>query len=342
MRDRAGTAACSSPVHWPRWCRPTSAANVISALRTNRAVPSGWWQAPRPVTRPGPALHVGDLLWPRWPADGDLGEGGGHPRQPVQARSALAGAFQRQVPNDRAPSPSAPHRSGGEVMTMPAPTRRRAAASDWLSRRQPRAPRRRRATCRGSRRSAPPGPARTSLAGPSAACRGGPRLTRGAPSARRMVHEHRAWLGRRAYLPEPAAGPCRAISATWASVSAFCTSVGAPSSPRSVIRGGMKVGIAGPARQVADQRRLLAGQEARRGLRELDRHPVGAAGDAFRDGFRSRPAHVVRRSTCVYRMAWSAPTASAASCRPSRPGAGTATAAWRPSRWPARSPRRSR
>ena len=36
----------------PWACRPISGANTVSALRTNRTVPSGWLQAPRPVTRP--------------------------------------------------------------------------------------------------------------------------------------------------------------------------------------------------------------------------------------------------------------------------------------------------
>ena len=37
-------------VHRPRSWLASSAANVVSALATKRAVPSGWWQAPRPVT----------------------------------------------------------------------------------------------------------------------------------------------------------------------------------------------------------------------------------------------------------------------------------------------------
>ena len=41
-------------------------------------------------------------------------------------------------------------------------------------------------------------------------------------------------------------GPYRAMSARWASVSAFCTRVGAPPRPRSLTRGGWKVGRAGP------------------------------------------------------------------------------------------------
>src|SRR5262245_34977037 len=36
--------------HRPARCSSTSAENASSVLRTNRAVPSGWWQAPRPVT----------------------------------------------------------------------------------------------------------------------------------------------------------------------------------------------------------------------------------------------------------------------------------------------------
>ena len=102
-------------------------------------------------------------------------------------------------------------------------------------------------------------------------------------------------------------------------------------------------GDRGPARQVADQRRLLAGQEARRGLRELDGNPVGADGDAFRDGLPQPPAHVVapvdvrvQDGLCPRRP----PRRRAAGRR--APGAGRATAAWRPSRWPARSPPRSR
>ena len=35
--------------HWPRACRLISDENTVRALRTNRTVPSGWLQAPRPV-----------------------------------------------------------------------------------------------------------------------------------------------------------------------------------------------------------------------------------------------------------------------------------------------------
>src|ERR1700678_4342473 len=45
-------AAARAAAQWPRRWRPVSAANTVSALRTRRTVPSGWWQAPRPVTRP--------------------------------------------------------------------------------------------------------------------------------------------------------------------------------------------------------------------------------------------------------------------------------------------------
>ena len=41
-------------------------------------------------------------------------------------------------------------------------------------------------------------------------------------------------------------GPYRAIRARWASVSTFCTRVGAPPTPRSDTRGGTKAGTAGP------------------------------------------------------------------------------------------------
>ena len=41
-------------------------------------------------------------------------------------------------------------------------------------------------------------------------------------------------------------GPYRAMSARWASVSTFCTRVGAPPRPRSLTRGGWNVGSAGP------------------------------------------------------------------------------------------------
>ena len=46
----------------PRACRSASAANVIRAERTKRAVPSGWWQAPRPVTRPAQRFRSSIVL----------------------------------------------------------------------------------------------------------------------------------------------------------------------------------------------------------------------------------------------------------------------------------------
>ena len=71
-------------------------------------------------------------------------------------------------------------------------------------------------------------------------------------------------------------GPYRAISARCASVSTFCTRVGAPPWSRSVARGGMNAAAPG-RRRGGDHGRLLAGQESRRG--EHDRHgePVPAA-----------------------------------------------------------------
>src|SRR6202000_3250484 len=73
-----------------------------------------------------------------------------------------------------------------------------------------------------------------------------PRLAVGAADG----DEHRAWLRARADAAGPTPrnqrGPLLAISARWARVSTFCTRVGTPCSPRSVIRGGMNVGIAGP------------------------------------------------------------------------------------------------
>ena len=58
-RSRRGSAApfaCSSAgprqAAAGRGARATSWENVSRALRTRRTVPSGWWQAPRPSTRP--------------------------------------------------------------------------------------------------------------------------------------------------------------------------------------------------------------------------------------------------------------------------------------------------
>ena len=82
--------------HWPRACRLISGANTVRALRTNRTVPSGWLQAPRPVTRPAQRSTSARVCL-RCPRTGQLGQPGGDARQPVQARAALAGRLRGQV-----------------------------------------------------------------------------------------------------------------------------------------------------------------------------------------------------------------------------------------------------
>ncbi len=64
------------------------------------------------------------------------------------------------------------------------------------------------------------------------------------------------------------------MSATWASVSTFCTRVGAPPTPRSNTGGRLNAGTAEPAADPADQRGFLAGQEPRRGGHDLGRDLV--------------------------------------------------------------------
>ena len=65
------------------------------------------------------------------------------------------------------------------------------------------------------------------------------------PLACRSVH---SMLPGSSGVPSPRnqPGPYRAISARWASVSTFWTSVGRPSTPRSNTRGGVNCGTAGP------------------------------------------------------------------------------------------------
>lgn len=109
----------------------TSAANAISALRTNRAVPSGWWQAPRPVTSPA-HRSTSACVWPRW-----------RPTAISVRAAAIRGSPFRHGPHWPADSRAryrttaavsiSAHRSGGGVNRIPAPTRAPAAASDWLS-----------------------------------------------------------------------------------------------------------------------------------------------------------------------------------------------------------------
>ena len=104
-------------------------------------------------------------------------------------------------------------------------------------------------------------------------------------------------------------GPYRAIRARWASVSTFCTSVGAPPTPRSDTRGGTNVGTAGPPLSR---------------FTSADSWPARNRGGASATvtGTRSRPAadrwaraRPISWLTpeCTYRYASLAPTASAAS-----------------------------
>ena len=77
------------------------------------------------------------------------------------------------------------------------------------------------------------------------------------------------------------AAPWRAMRATWARVSTFCTSVGAPPTPRSKVRGGLNVGMREAAVDAADQGGFLACEEPRRAGNEPDRPRVAAGGGPF-------------------------------------------------------------
>ena len=134
MPNRCGTgrnAAALVALQRPRSWRSSSAANVTSALRTNRAVPSGWWQAPRPVTSPA-QRSTSARDWRR----------GRAPASSVSA-AAIRGSPFRQGPHWPADSSAryrttravsaSPHRSDGKVIRIPAPTRAPALPSDLLS-----------------------------------------------------------------------------------------------------------------------------------------------------------------------------------------------------------------
>ena len=114
----------------------------------------------------------------------------------------------------------------------------------------------------------------------------------GWPSARRMVASIEPGS---AAVPASRnqRGPRRAISARCASVSTFCTRVGLPFRPRSVILGGMKVGIDGAAAQVVDQRGLLAGEEAGGRDGELDGDPVQSCVQPLLERLADPAGHVV-------------------------------------------------
>ena len=123
--------------------------------------------------------------------------------------------------------------------------------------------------------------------------------------------------------PRPASrnhrSPKRAISAAWARVSTFWTSVGRPSTPRSNGRGGFDVGRASPSLTkwtAADSSPAMydrGGATSSIGIR------VRSARDSSRRSAnaRSRAAIAWVCSEPTYRMIHSAPTASAASSAPS-------------------------
>ena len=150
-------------------------------------------------------------------------------------------------------------------------------------------------------------------------------------------------------------GPYRAIRARWASVSAFCTRVGAPPRPRSLTRGGWNVGSAGPP---PSRFTTAASWPAR------NRGGAWVIVTPSRSRPREDRSASARRicgpgASCRYRCASVAPTASAASCRPSSTRLGAsrssisslrlagslsaplATATLRPWRGPARATRAS-
>ena len=102
--------------------------------------------------------------------------------------------------------------------------------------------------------------------------------------------------------------PNRAISARWASVSTFCTSVGAPPRPRSNGYGGLSVGFAGrPARRGgALSPRRRRSRRARDATRQP--HAVSALGECAAIDERCSSSASQRRRSTTSR----APTAAAA------------------------------
>ena len=100
---RPGTGSTRAACVWghvpPRWCEVTSSANTPSPVRTNRATPSGWRQAPRPSTSVADledAVDVGSTP----SAVGQPLHGLGQLGQPVHARATLAGPLPLHVPHD--------------------------------------------------------------------------------------------------------------------------------------------------------------------------------------------------------------------------------------------------
>ena len=238
-----------------------------SALRTNLTVPSGWWQAPRPSTRPAQRLRSSSTAASR-PQVSDLRQGGRDPGQPV----AGTGRTARPTParGSARPAPSRPGRTGR-------PAARRAR------RRRPSAPSGRSAALlsgsRGRLRGRYPGAviaADQHGLGPGEADQAGERRAeRRLGHVRRAVGlaqraQHRAWLVRRSRQAEPA----RTVAGDQRQMSQRLDVLNQGRPPVDTALGHPRRGEPRqrrPSAHQARQRGFLPGQEARRRRDDPDR-----------------------------------------------------------------------
>ena len=133
-RRSGSSQRADATLHPPPRCTATSSANTCMVLATNRAVPSGCAHAPRPTTsrriRSTSSTSRGSRS-----RRASRCSGVGHPRQPVDARAALAGDLVRRGTTRRRRSPRA--RSGPGRGRRPRRRRRTAPYARQRRARQP-------------------------------------------------------------------------------------------------------------------------------------------------------------------------------------------------------------